>query len=243
MNNENLKKFYVVATPIGNLEDISLRALRILKEVDLILCEDTRVTKRLLNKYEIKTPVQSYSFDKVRVGRAQPFNPKVEKIISFLKEGKNIALVSDAGTPTISDPGSFLISKIKESFGDSPNGGVQIIPVPGANALIAAFSASGVPSSEFLFLGFLPHKKGRETLFKEITNSKRAVAFYESPHRLLKTLEALKDKIGERKIVVARELTKIYEDIRTGSAGQMIKYFEENKDKLKGEFVIIVSRA
>ena len=152
---------YVVATPIGNLEDITLRAVRTLKEVDFILCEDTRVTKNLLKRYEIDRPLISY--------HAQSRLSKVEKIFGLLEEGKNLALVSDAGTPTISDPGCLLVSQIRERFGDS----VLIVPIPGASASVAALSTSGFPTSEFLFLGFLPHKKGRETLFKEIATSKR----------------------------------------------------------------------
>src|SRR3989344_765243 len=178
---------YIVATPIGNLEDITLRALRVLKEVDLILCEDTRVTKRLLEKYEIKTPTMSY--------HAQSKLSKVEKIFALLEEGKNLALVSDAGTPTISDPGCLLVSQIRQHFMSRSNldiEEVKIAPIPGPSAVLAALSISGFPSSEFLFLGFLPHKKGRETLFKEIAVSKRTVVFYESPHRIIKTLESLK---------------------------------------------------
>src|SRR3989344_3141957 len=144
---------YVVATPIGNLDDITLRALAVLKSVDLILCEDTRVTKKLLNHYGIDVPVMSYH---ARSGLA-----KIDKIIKILEEDKNLALVSDAGTPTISDPGSMLVSTVKKEL---PH--VSVVSIPGASALIAALSISGVPASDFLFLGFLPHKKGRETLFK-----------------------------------------------------------------------------
>ena len=174
-----MSKLFIVATPIGNLKDISLRALRVLKEVDLILCEDTRETKKLLDKYGIKKELLSYhSHSKLS---------KVEKIFELLGEGKNLALVSDAGTPGISDPGTVLVSKIKEKFGEN----VQVIPIPGATALITALSASGLATHEFTFLGFLPHKKGRETLFKEIAGAKRTYAFYESPHRIIKTLESV----------------------------------------------------
>ncbi|MEK7104432.1 MAG: 16S rRNA (cytidine(1402)-2'-O)-methyltransferase, partial [Patescibacteria group bacterium] len=158
-----MSKFYVVATPIGNMGDITLRAIETLKEVDLILCEDTRETKKILQKYNINTPTMSY--------HSQSKLNKVDKIFALLEEGKNLALVSDAGTPTISDPGAMLISKIKERFNmltnsaiaESVNIGVQVIPIPGASAVIAALSASGLPTHEFTFLGFLPHKKGRET--------------------------------------------------------------------------------
>ena len=229
-----MANFYIIGTPIGNLEDISLRALRILKEVDFILCEDTRVTKRLLNKYKITTPTLSYhSFSGAF---------KTQKILDLLKEGKDLALVSDAGTPTISDPGFQLVSQIKEKFGDK----IKIIPIPGSSALIAALSVSGLPSERFLFLGFLPHKKGRQTLIKEIAHSTRTVAFYESPHRVLKALEMLKtqlDEVGQtqtRKIVVAKELTKIHEQIISGNITEIILYFEKNPDKIKGEFVFVI---
>jgi len=219
---------YIVATPIGNLEDMTLRAIRVLKEVDLILCEDTRVTKRLLDRYEITTPTMSY--------HAQSKLSKVEKIFELLEQGKNLALVSDAGTPTISDPGMLLISQVQKKFGSE----VTIVPIPGPSAVIAALSASGLPSSEFLFLGFLPHKKGRETLFKEIVASKRTVAFYESTHRIMKTLASLASYIPERKIVVARELTKIYEEFVDGRPAEVLEHFEKNPDKVRGEFVVIV---
>lgn len=220
---------YIIATPIGNLEDITLRALRVLKEVDVILCEDTRTTQKLLQKYDIATPTLSY--------HSHSGLAKVEKIFELLEGGKNLALVSDAGTPTISDPGVLLVSQVKEKFGND----VAIVPVPGPSAVIAALSASGLPSSDFLFLGFLPHKKGRETLFKEIALSKRTTVFYESPHRILKTLESLKKHLGDnRKIVLARELTKIYEEIVTGTAQELLMYFEKNKNKVKGEFVVMV---
>jgi 16S rRNA (cytidine1402-2'-O)-methyltransferase len=220
---------YIVATPIGNLEDITLRAIRVLKEADLILCEDTRVTKRLLDKYEIATPTLSY--------HAHSKLSKVEKIFSLLEDGKNLALVSDAGTPTISDPGVQLVREVQNQRGDE----VMIIPIPGASAVLAALSASGVSSSEFTFLGFLPHKKGRETLFNEIAESKRTMVFYESPHRILKTLEKLAHILDKnRTVVVARELTKIYEEIRKDSASELLWYYQKNPDKVRGEFVVIV---
>ena len=219
---------YIIATPIGNLEDITLRALRALKEVDVILCEDTRTTAKLLQKYNIKTPTVSYhSHSKLS---------KVEKIFSLLLEGKNLALVSDAGTPAISDPGVLLISQIRSRRSD-----VQIVPIPGPSAVIAALSASGLPSSDFLFLGFLPHKKGRETLFKEIAESKRTVVFYESPHRIIKALTSLKEHLKSRKIAIARELTKIHEEIVFGTPEELLVYLNNNKEKIRGEFVVMVS--
>jgi len=230
----NKAVLYIVATPIGNMEDISLRALRILEEVDLILCEDTRVTKKILDNYGINTATMSYhSHSKLS---------KVEKIFALLEEGKNLALVSDAGTPAISDPGVLLVQQIKEKFKD----GVRIEPIPGASAVITALSASGAPSSDFLFLGFLPHKKGRETLFREIAEAKRTVVFYESPHRILKTLKSLQEHLDAgrpnvKKITIARELTKIHEQFISGSAEELLKYFTENEDKVRGEFVVIVN--
>lgn len=223
-----MNKFYVVATPIGNLEDITYRAVRILSEVDLILCEDTRVTINLLNKYGINKPTMSY--------HSQSKLSKIDKILDLIKEGKTLALVSDAGTPTISDPGSILVSKIRESFPD-----MEVVAIPGPSALISALSISGLPASEFIFLGFLPHKKGRETLFKEISNTDRTVVFYESPHRIMKTLKSLQKHISARKIVIARELSKIYEQIISGTSEEVEKYFIDNKDKVRGEFVVLIS--
>jgi len=221
-------RFYVVATPIGNMEDITYRAVRILGEVDLILCEDTRVTRNLLERYQIKTATMSY--------HAQSKISKADKIIELLNEGKNLALVSDAGTPTISDPGSLLISQIKVACPE-----VEIFAIPGPSAIISALSISGLSVAEFTFLGFLPHKKGRETLFKEIAASDRVMSFYESPHRIMKTFESLKKFAPDKKVTVARELTKIFEQIVSGSPEEVEKYFIENSDKVRGEFVVIVS--
>ena len=220
---------YIVATPIGNLEDITLRAIRVLKEVDMILCEDTRVTKKLLARYEIDKPLLSY--------HAQSKFSKVEKIFGLLEEGKNLALVSDAGTPTISDPGCLLVSQIRDRFGES----VLVVPIPGASASVAALSASGPPTSEFLFLGFLPHKKGRETLFKEVASSKRTVVFYESPHRILKALESLSAHLGsKRRIMIGRELTKLHEEIVIGTPEEVLAHYQSHPDRVRGEFVVAV---
>lgn len=223
-----MAKFYVVATPIGNMGDITLRALETLKSVDLVLCEDTRETGKILHKYDIKKPTMSY--------HAQSKLAKTDKIFELLREGQNLALVSDAGTPGISDPGAMLISKIKEEIPE-----VEVIPIPGTTALITALSASGLPTHEFTFLGFLPHKKGRETLFKEIAESSRTMGFYESPHRILKTLEALVKFCPSKKVCVARELTKIYEEFKTGNPAEVLEYFSKNPDKVRGEFTVLVS--
>ncbi|MHB1118399.1 MAG: 16S rRNA (cytidine(1402)-2'-O)-methyltransferase [Minisyncoccota bacterium] len=221
---------FIIGTPIGNLEDITLRALRVLKEVDLILCEDTRVTKRLLSKYEIETPTMSY--------HAQSKLAKVDKILALLEEGKNLALVSDAGTPCISDPGSLLLAQVRERFGDE----VLIMPIPGPSALVTALSAVGISVAEFTFLGFLPHKKGRETLFKEIAESERVMVFYESVHRIEKALESLEKFCGaERGVVIARELTKIHEEFVRGTVAQARMHFTQNPEHVRGEFVVIVA--
>lgn len=219
---------YVVATPIGNLEDITLRAIRILKEVDYILCEDTRNTQVLLNRYEIKTKTISYHTHST---------PNKEKsIINMIKSGSSLALVSDAGTPCISDPGVLLVSNIQKELRDE----AKIVPIPGASALISALSASGVSSSQFTFLGFIPHKKGREKLFKEIAVSKRVMVFYESTHRILKTLESLNKHNSHKKVILAKELTKQFEEFISGFPEEILNYLIENQDKQKGEFVVIV---
>ena len=225
---------YVVGTPIGNLEDITLRAIRILGEVDLILCEDTRTSKNLLNKYDIKTGTISFH---THSGLA-----KMDKIIEMLKNGKDLALITDAGTPAISDPGSLLVSKIREELGDD----VSIKTVPGPSALTSALSIVGLPDHQFTFFGFLPHKKGRETLFNKIAeNPKESFVFYESTHRIEKTLEALKEHFEKvetpnRKIYLARELTKIFEECLIGSAEELIQIMKEDNNKTRGEFVVIV---
>lgn len=224
-----MSAFYVIATPIGNLEDITLRALRILKEVDLVLCEDTRVTRRLFEKHGITTPTQSY--------HAQSGEAKVELILEQIEEGKTIALVTDAGTPGISDPGSLLISKIRETYPD-----LSIITIPGPSALTAALSIAGVPTHEFTFLGFLPHKKGRETLFKEIAQSERTMVFYESTHRIVKALESLAEHVGAtKKVTIVREISKIFEEVVQGTAQEVLEVLTKTPEKQKGEFVVIVS--
>lgn len=221
---------YIVGTPIGNLEDITLRALRTLKEVRVILCEDTRVTKRLLEKYEIAGK-QLCAYNEQKSGVT------AEKVIAFLEEGKNIALVSDAGTPGISDPGSLLVQKVTAVLPE-----LKIETVPGPSALTAALSVAGVPVHDFIFLGFLPHKKGRETLFKEIAASERAVFFYESPHRILKMFESLQKFAPEKRITICRELTKIHEEVKSGTPAELLEFFKNNAEKVRGEFVVIIQK-
>jgi 16S rRNA (cytidine1402-2'-O)-methyltransferase len=224
----------IVATPIGNLEDLTFRALRTLKESDFVLCEDTRVTRKLLDRYEIKTPTISY--------HQHSGDLKVDKIISLLREGKNLALVTDAGTPGISDPGGKLVSLVREEFGTA----VLIESVPGVSALGAAISIAGAGFDRFLFLGFLPHKKGRQTMFKEIMASDYPVVLYESKHRIIKFLEEL-EKISREldcvlKVMVARELTKLHESFYSGTATSVLQEIIKDPNNLKGEFVVLIKK-
>ena len=219
-----MSDFFVVATPIGNLGDMSERALSTLRSVDLILCEDTRVTKKLLDRYDIKTKTQSYhQHSKIS---------KIDQIKELVRDDKNIALVSDAGTPGISDPGGKLIEELINEFEDE----IKIIPIPGPSAVTALLSASGLPSDKFIFMGFPPHKKGRQKFFTELADQKYTVVIYESPHRILKTLDELSSSIADRKIVVGRELTKKFESIYRGTADELKSIVKE-----KGEFVIAIS--
>jgi 16S rRNA (cytidine1402-2'-O)-methyltransferase len=226
-----MSNLYIISTPIGNLEDITLRALKILKKVDLILCEDTRVTKKLLDHYGIKTPVLSYH----QHSKLQ----KIDYILNLLKEGKNLALVSDAGTPGISDPGGKLISLAIKQCNN-----LTIVPIPGPSAVTAAASIAGFSMDKFLFLGFPPKKRKRKKFFKEVIESKYPAIFYESPHRIIKTLNELyleaKTYNLEPKIIVCRELTKKFETIYRGKIDEVIEKIE--KDKIKGEFVVIVGK-
>jgi 16S rRNA (cytidine1402-2'-O)-methyltransferase len=218
---------YIVATPIGNLEDITLRALRVLKEVDGVFAEDTRVAKKLLQHYEIKKPIHRYD---------EHIAESIHDIVlASLQGGNHVALVSDAGTPGISDPGSRLVAYIREHAPE-----VHIIPIPGPSALITALSVAGISADEFTFLGFSPHKKGRKTFFEKIhTISTRPVVLYESPHRLTRTLTDLMHIQGTNTpLVIVKELTKIHEDIWHGTVEQAMKYFVEKKGK--GEFVLIL---
>jgi len=215
-------KLYLVATPIGNLEDITLRALRILKEVDLIAAEDTRQTLKLLNHFEINKPLISY--------HRHNEDTKSDLLIENLLSGKNIALVSDAGTPGICDPGEEVIKKAIEQ-------NIEIIPIPGACAMINALIASGISTREFIFLGFLPlNKKLRKEKLKEIENSTKTIIIYEAPHKMQETLKDLRDIIKNRKIVLARELTKIHEEFIRKNIDELL----ENIEKIKGEMILII---
>lgn len=217
-------KLYIVATPIGNLDDITFRAIETLENVDLIACEDTRRTKILLEKYGIaKNLVSYYNYNE---------RQRAEELLRELKSGKNIALVSDSGTPGISDPGYVIIKRaIQEN--------ITVVPIPGATAFVCALVASGLPMDEFVFVGFLPHKKGRKTKLEKLSQEERTIIIYESPHRILKTLNELIEYFGDREIVIAKELTKVHEEFFRGKISEVLKKL--TPDKIKGEFVIVVS--
>ena len=222
---------YIIATPIGNLEDISIRAIRVLKEVDFILCEDTRVTKKLLDYYNIKTKTISYHHHSNL--------KKTEYILDLLKQEKNLALVSDAGTPGISDPGNKLIEIII-----SQNINTKIEPIPGSSAVVTALSVSGLPTDKFIFLGFPPHKKGRQKFIKSIADYIYPVVVYESKHRIIKFLKELvafnKQKKFIKKVIIFRELTKMHETIYRGELEEIINQIKNDKNAQKGEFVVVV---
>ena len=260
-----MSTLYIVATPIGNLEDISMRALRILGSVNFILCEDTRVTKRLLEHYKIHTPTISY--------HEHSDERKTAEILRLLSQDNNIALVTDAGTPGISDPGGKLIEKVLETLGDD----VKIESVPGPSAVTAALSISGIPTDKFVFMGFPPHKKGRQTFLKKILKSEYPVVVYESKHRILKFLDELKslsltpdpspvsrargdDEDDEQEneykrenkkdekpvnltsIVVCRELSKMHETVYRGNLDSIIEKIKLSQNDQKGEFVVIIGK-
>lgn len=217
-------KLYLVPTPIGNLGDITFRAVQILKEVDLILAEDTRTSGFLLKHYEISTPSQSY--------HAHNEHKKLDQAISQLKEGKNIAQISDAGTPGISDPGFLMVRAALEND-------IEVESLPGATAFVPALVKSGFPTDRFIYEGFLPHKKGRKTRIEAWKEEIRTVVLYESPHRLIKALEQFQDILGmERRVSVSRELTKKFEETKSGTIPEVLAYFKEKS--IKGEFVIVI---
>lgn len=225
---EKTGSLFIVATPIGNLEDITLRALRMLRECDAVLAEDTRVTKKLLAKYEIDKPAVSC--------HEHTDEAKLARLVEEMREGKSYAYVTDAGTPGLSDPGNKLVSLADAA-------GVPVSPVPGASALGAIVSVAGIDMREFLFLGFPPHKKGRETFFRRIASSDVPTIYYESPHRVMKNLGLLGSLAPDLNVIVGRELTKVFEETVRGTTGEVLGYFEANPAKVKGEFVIVVHRA
>jgi len=216
---------YIVPTPIGNLNDITLRALEILKSVDLIIAEDTRKSGILLKHYQISKPLKSYhKFNEYR---------QLSRLINHLIEGKNLALISDAGTPLVSDPGYLLVREAIDKE-------ISVQTLPGPTALVPALINSGLPTDKFVFEGFLPHKKGRRSQMEALVSEERTIIFYESPHRLLKTLNQLAEHLGElRQAAVSREISKVYEETIRGSLKFLIGYYSEKK--VKGEIVIVVA--
>mgnify|MGYP001585335008 CR=1 FL=1 len=217
---------YVVATPIGNLKDISERAKTTLASVHTVLCEDTRVTRKLLDAYEIKINVLSY--------HQHSGAPKISQVIGLLEQGHDIALVTDAGTPSISDPGGQLVETLVATFGDR----LRVVPIPGPSAVIAALSVSGVSADRFTFLGFPPNKKGRQIFFDRLAEIETTIVFYESTHRILKTLVEIDKRFPNRRLVVCRELTKLHETIYRGTPSEVTKHLESSS--IKGEFVIVM---
>ena len=221
----NTGQLFVVGTPIGNLKDVTLRAISTLQSVDIILAEDTRNSKKLLDAHKIETKMISY--------HEHSNDKEIKKIIDLLLEGKDLALISDAGTPTISDPGYGLIR-------DCIKHDIVIVPIPGVSAITAAMSVSGLPSDSFTFVGFLPQKKGRLKKIELLKNIENTVILFESPYRLEKTLNQLLEHLGNRSVVVGRELTKLYEEVIRGNLSDIIMHF--SKSKVKGEIVIMIGK-
>lgn len=217
---------FVVATPIGNMEDITLRAMHVLNAADMIVCEDTRVAKKLLFRYEIVEKTL------LAISQHAP-EDKIRRILDALAEGKQVALISDAGTPGLSDPGNEIVAAAVAA-------GYVVSPVPGASALAAIVSVAGINMQEFLFKGFPPHKKGRQTYFTEVTASVVPVIYYDSPHRVLKNLELLQSLAPDKRVIVGRELTKMFEEVVRGSVAEILDHFAANPTKVKGEFVVVV---
>jgi 16S rRNA (cytidine1402-2'-O)-methyltransferase len=227
MEEETRGLLSVVATPIGNMEDITLRALRVLGEADCILCEDTRVTGKLLARHEIKTRMKRYD--------AHTSDKTHLDIINDIKNGMHLALVSDAGTPGVSDPGVLLVQGAREV-------GARVDAIPGASAVTAAFSIAGITGNQFSFLGFVPQKKGRKTFFESLPSFDRPVIFFESTHRIMKTLEALVNLSINRKVYVGRELTKMHEEMIVGTAEEILQQLTDEPVRQKGEFVVIIDK-
>lgn len=219
---------YVIATPIGNMEDITLRALRLLGEVEYVLCEDTRTTGQLCKHHGVAATLKRYDAHTSESAHAQ--------IITDLVAGKRIALVSDAGTPGVSDPGVLLVQQARAA-------GARLDAVPGPSAVTAAISIAGLSGNQFAFLGFAPQKKGRQTFFAALEHYDYSVVFFESTHRILKTLDALADTVGTRQILLGRELTKLHEEMLTGTAAELLAILTTEPVKQKGEFVVVVAAA
>ncbi len=221
----------IVATPIGNLKDITLRAKEVLEHTTLILAEDTRSIKKLLTLLEIPLGGKVYLSS-----HAQSTPGALQKALEACQGHEVIALVTDAGTPAISDPGSLFIHEFRTHYPES-----TVVPIPGVSAVVAALCVSGFPGNHFEFIGFVPHKKGRQTLFTLIAETEHTVVMYESPHRILKTLEALASVLGERPILVGREMTKNFEEYPVASAKTLLEYYQAHPERVRGEFVIVVS--
>jgi 16S rRNA (cytidine1402-2'-O)-methyltransferase len=220
-------KLYLVPTPIGNLEDITLRAIRVLGEVDGILAEDTRNSGQLLKHFNISKPLYSNHAHNEHTG--------VPGVIKMLKEGKSLALISDAGTPGISDPGYLLVKACVDN-------GIEVESLPGATAFVPALVNSGFPTDRFVYEGFLPHKKGRQTRWKALAEEERTIVLYESPHRLVKALEQIIEFISpDRQVMVGRELSKMHEQMVRGTATEVLAYFAAHPDKVRGEIVIVIA--
>jgi 16S rRNA (cytidine1402-2'-O)-methyltransferase len=220
-------KLYLVPTPIGNLEDITLRAIRILGEVDGILAEDTRNSGQLLKHLNISKPLYSHHAHNEHTG--------VPGVIKMLKEGKSLALISDAGSPGISDPGYLLVKACVDN-------GIEVESLPGATAFVPALVNSGFPTDRFVYEGFLPHKKGRQTRWKALAEEERTIVLYESPHRLVKALEQICEFISpERPVMVGREISKMHEQMVRGTATEVLAYFAAHPDKVRGEIVIVIA--
>lgn len=221
----------VVATPIGNLKDITVRAKEVLLGATLILAEDTRSIKKLLTLLDIPLGGKVYISS-----HAQSTSGALQKALEACHGHAIIALVTDAGTPAISDPGSLFIQEFRRAYTEA-----TVVPIPGASAVVAALSVSGFPGNHFEFLGFIPHKKGRKTLFNRIATLSHSTVMYESPHRILKTLEALAEVLGERPVMVGREMTKAFEEYPIGTAAELFSYYNSTPEKVRGEFVIVIS--
>lgn len=216
---------YVVATPIGNLADVTFRGVDTLLHVDLIACEDTRVTKKLLDHYDISTRVVTY--------HQHTNDAQSQRIIDELISGKNVAIVTDAGTPGVSDPGNKLVAAAIEND-------VIVLPIPGASAVSAIISVAGVDMQKYIFMAYPPHKKGRQTFFTRVAESGVPVVYYDSVHRVIKNLNLLQELLPDAQIICGRELTKMHEEVVRGAINEVIAYFDNNPDKVRGEFVIIV---
>lgn len=221
-------KIYIVATPIGNKDDITIRAVSTLKDVDIIAAEDTRVASKLLTLLSISKK-QLISINEFAT------DANIKKIIDLIFEGKNVAYISDAGSPGISDPGAVLVRMCREN-------NIEIIPIPGASAITTLMSVAGIRETPFMFYGFLPHKKGRQKILNELISSDTNIILYESVHRFIKLLEEINNINSNQQLIIGRELTKLYEEIKADTAENILNFYNQNPTKVKGEFVIIIKK-